>query len=894
MTTNTTGDSATPEFPKPSRQGPVLRSSLPYQKVENVKQNYPVNLHTLATFLKHCQYCTMGPLDLCNISETIRTQGICPVLKVRCSYCQGINVLRPSETHRSGTRSPPIFDMNSLADLGAFHTGLGHTQYQGILSVLGLPSMCSKTFKVHERKSGRAIERTAKRSCAESTMKERALSAKEVETEEDVTVKIGVSYDMGWRKRGRSYDSSSGVGTAIGVKTGKVLSYSTRNTACRICDVAEREDKEAHPHDCRRNHKGSSKSMESNVAVELFNEAVKNGVSYSSYVGDDDTTTESRLKTLVNYEIEKFSDINHSTRTLGSRLYTHKGKVKGLTPTVIAYIQKCFTYCVNQNKNDPISLLAGLNAIVPHAFGNHQACSTWCKHNADPDNYCHTDLPGGKDLSGNDLRVCLEDALSPFLTEEAAKKLAPVGSSQRNECLNSIIGTKALKTRHYGDSESADFRTSAGIAQFNEGYSYITAAGNELGITVSNTTQQYVRSMEKKRAADSKRKKQKAFKKSRKNKKKRKTRKTHSMEAQEGATYETGIGLQEDDGVTNGTLNDLRASLTREEFHKYSEYTIASQTSTTTNTVCQVKNEMIFDLETTGLDRNAEILQIACIRPDSSVCFERYLLPDTRTVADSATKIHGISVQYKDGGKIMQKNGQNLRATGQRQGLTEFVAFLEKYLQKTDGAISLIAHNGERFDFRVLINSLSRYNLLESFMRLDVLFIDSLKVAAQEMKLKDSPIHGLKSKSLSSLYEALFGETFDAHDARDDVKALARILFDSNLKVASSSEGLSVHAVGCRDFKRRMDLASDSNARKSTLQNLKVSDGMKDKLAKAGLKMNILEGIYQAGGSRGLLFVLALPVNFDDLHARSAKPRVSKNLRFLTQIIHYFDRKTKS
>ena len=125
----------------------------------------------------------------------------------------------------------------------------------------------------------------------------------------------------------------------------------------------------------------------------------------------------------------------------------------------------------------------------------------------------------------------------------------------------------------------------------------------------------------------------------------------------------------------------------------------------------------------------------------------------------------------------------------------------------------------------------------------------------------------MKSKSLASLYEALFDETFDAHDARDDVKALARILFDSNLKVASSSEGLSVHAVGCRDFKRRMDLSSDSNARKSTLQNVNVSDGMKDRLAQAGLQMNTLEDIYQAGGSRGLLCVQALPVNFDDLHA---------------------------
>jgi len=53
--------------------------------------------------------------------------------------------------------------------------------------------------------------------------------------------------------------------------------------------------------------------VESNVAVKLFNEAIKDGVSYPSCVGDDDTTdhAESRLKTLVYYEIERFIDINH-------------------------------------------------------------------------------------------------------------------------------------------------------------------------------------------------------------------------------------------------------------------------------------------------------------------------------------------------------------------------------------------------------------------------------------------------------------------------------------------------------------------------------------------------------------------------------------------------------
>ena len=35
--------------------------------------------------------------------------------------------------------------------------------------------------------------------------------------------------------------------------------------------------------------------------------------------------------------------------------------------------------------------------------------------------------------------------MKPFLTEEAAKKLAPCESSQRNECVNSLIGTKHRK-----------------------------------------------------------------------------------------------------------------------------------------------------------------------------------------------------------------------------------------------------------------------------------------------------------------------------------------------------------------------------------------------------------------------------------------------------------------
>ena len=193
------------------------------------------------------------------------------------------------------------------------YTRIGHSQYPGLMSALGLPSLTSQNFKKQEREAGGAIESVAKQSCAKFKEMERDLSANDGQGVGPVAV--GVSYDMGWRKRGKSYDSSSGVGTTVGLKTGKVISYATRNTLCRMCQEAVANNREPCVHDCRRNHEDSSKSMEANIAVQLFGDAVESGVRYSTYVGDDDSTTENRLQSLVAYDIEKWSDINHASRT---------------------------------------------------------------------------------------------------------------------------------------------------------------------------------------------------------------------------------------------------------------------------------------------------------------------------------------------------------------------------------------------------------------------------------------------------------------------------------------------------------------------------------------------------------------------------------------------------
>lgn len=113
-----------------------------------------------------------------------------------------------------------------MAGQGAIHTGMAHSHHSGLLSLTGLPSLTLANYKTRERESGAAIEAVAKESCDFFTEVEKQLSTSEQHNQQQI-VKVGVSYDMGWRKRGRSHDSSSGVGTAVGMKTGKVLSYAT-------------------------------------------------------------------------------------------------------------------------------------------------------------------------------------------------------------------------------------------------------------------------------------------------------------------------------------------------------------------------------------------------------------------------------------------------------------------------------------------------------------------------------------------------------------------------------------------------------------------------------------------------------------------------------------------
>ena len=111
---------------------------------------------------------------------------------------------------------------------------------------------------------------------------------------------------MGWQKRssGRAYNSRSGHGALIGKESGKVLDYGSRISNCKQCEVNE-SAKIDKTHSCRMNWGGSSKAMESDLAVELLNKSKTEHHHVSTLICDEDATTMAKIHKQVPFEVQK-------------------------------------------------------------------------------------------------------------------------------------------------------------------------------------------------------------------------------------------------------------------------------------------------------------------------------------------------------------------------------------------------------------------------------------------------------------------------------------------------------------------------------------------------------------------------------------------------------------
>lgn len=69
-------------------------------------------------------------------------------------------------------------------------------------------------------------------------------------------------------------------------------------------------------------------------------EPLKENIKFSTYTGDDDSTTEAHIRQKVSYGVVKMSDVVHTKRSLATRLYHYKVRVR-------TYVFELLVFCMH-------------------------------------------------------------------------------------------------------------------------------------------------------------------------------------------------------------------------------------------------------------------------------------------------------------------------------------------------------------------------------------------------------------------------------------------------------------------------------------------------------------------------------------------------------------------
>lgn len=186
-----------------------------------------------------------------------------------------------------------------------------------------------------------------------------------------------------------------------------------------------------------------------------------------------------------------------------------------------------------------------------------------------------------------------------------------------------------------------------------------------------------------------------------------------------------------------------------------------------------IKDVLFFDTETTGIpDRAAKwdvdfadyphIVQIAWMHGEK---MESHIIrPDGWTIPDDVVAVHGITTEFA------LANGE------------PFAAVVDQFIQDANDAGLICAHN-IHFDTSIIKANILRELGREYYDANDVesaLYkgkrIDTMRPTMKWVDAR-TETNRLKFPKLEELYDRCFpGETFPAHDALEDVKAVARCL----------------------------------------------------------------------------------------------------------------------
>ena len=256
-----------------------------------------------------------------------------------------------------------------------------------------------------------------------------------------------------------------------------------------------------------------------------------------------------------------------------------------------------------------------------------------------------------------------------------------------------------------------------------------------------------------------------------------------------------------------------------------------------------------------------------------------------------------------NGQRTLFKEAEQLATLTSSEAISRFSLFLEssveycKTLTDKDVCTLLEGHNAKRFDIPVILrNSTSSFH--EKMQSMRVLFGESLSIFEQLVRSKHPALkqaHGqFCAVNQSALYECLFQETFEAHDAFEDVKALSKMLFHSKLQLSEEFIVNHCKPISCdhalKDLqyldRRHQILKSMEYKLYNPTGDGVISKSMAEKIAGSSLTYTDLSKLFKDFGTPGLISILSRPPTMD-----KKRPRMTKTARILAAIQRHFEAK---
>ncbi|XP_015110093.1 three prime repair exonuclease 2-like [Diachasma alloeum] len=192
---------------------------------------------------------------------------------------------------------------------------------------------------------------------------------------------------------------------------------------------------------------------------------------------------------------------------------------------------------------------------------------------------------------------------------------------------------------------------------------------------------------------------------------------------------------------------------------------------------------VFFDLETTGLTPDCEIMQIAA--KCGGKMYRTYILP-TNPIPQIVKNITGITVINNK----MFARGRPVTGVTRVVAVRTFIKFLRSFGEK----VILVAQNGFKFDGPLLCGILNREKMMAQFQDIVIGFSDPLPLFRHHLPGRRECG---KTYGLVSLANDYLGGSSGAHDAMNDVVMLEKLILNEIIPTNVDHLVLSHKTVGC-------------------------------------------------------------------------------------------------